>query len=816
MIQTEFTEPISEFQTPLVSIILLAFNHLEYTKLCVESLYRFTSHIHFELITVNNGSSDDTQQFFDTLPNHKKMNYSDNVGGDTAINAGLQLAEGKYTVFLSNDLVLTAHWLDNLLTCIESDETIGIVVPACSASSNYQQVNLNYNNMAEMAQTAAFYNTSNHGKWDERVRLITYTFLIKTELFKQLGGLEEIYNPGGFDDDDLSFRVRRAGYKLIYAKDTFVHHFGSITIQSDYEKLNLLERNRRIFSSKFGVDAWDDCMIDFEFVNIIQCGPKQHKDILVLCASCGGTILQVKNKFRENDIVDVTLWTMTENQRYVQDLKSISDFTVCDRFANITDIYKDKLFDYILIEIDLQGIAAHKALLQDITKILRDNGQLIFAAANEAFYLNLINLLNGNVDCDDNMSRCGFNVEKLCNFISNQGFANPQIGHSKVPVPLEHRPLFDNLKKTSLVQDKDLLEEIYATKRVVFSLQGKTKCKNILLYPGYDFWLNDVIFHDNNVGNFLGVDTGQNMLAVLRDECSKRNFKLSTIDRGNIEQSEYIVFCDVPKSFQNPIFRMMYHQVYRGDSFFKEWMAGSQKSKMVFILMEPPFVMPENYNRSFEQYASIIFTYLDDVVDNKKYFKYFYPQPLLISNPYQVSYADKQLYALIASNKFSNVTGELYSERKNAIEYFENNLKDGFDLYGSGWEATGYRCYKGQSPGKLATLSKYKYCICYENGSANGYITEKIFDCFFAGCVPIYLGAPNITDYIPANTFIDRRIFVSYEEMNSYVNSMDENQYNIYLANIRQFLSSDAFHQFTYAHFAQTIVQVLEKTLNNR
>ena len=147
-------------QRPRVSIILLAFNHIEYTKICVESLYAFTAHLHFELITVNNGSHDGTEEFFNSLPHHKKINFVANVGGDVAINGGLALAEGQYTIFLSNDLVLTPNWLDNLLGCMESEENIGMVVPACSASSNYQQVNLSYQNMEEMLQAATLYKPS--------------------------------------------------------------------------------------------------------------------------------------------------------------------------------------------------------------------------------------------------------------------------------------------------------------------------------------------------------------------------------------------------------------------------------------------------------------------------------------------------------------------------------------------------------------------------------------------------------------------------------------------------------------------------------
>lgn len=801
---------------PLVSILLLAYNHIDYTKLCVASLYRFTSHINFELITINNGSSDGTEEFFSTLSNDKKINFACNVGGDTAINAGLQLATGKYTLFLSNDLELTPHWLDNLLFCMESAENIGMVVPACSASSNYQQVDLPYQNREEMLAMAKEYNVSNPLLWEERIRLITYTFLIPTELFKDLGGFAEIYNPGGFDDDDLSFRIRRAGYKLVFAKDTFVHHYGSITINTDYEKQNLLARNRWIFFQKFGVDAWEDCTIDLEMIDLITCGKRQHKDILVLCSSCGGTLLQAKNKFRKQGLEDITWWTVTEKANYVPDLKTVSDYVVYGQFKNIKTIAQGITFDNIILDIDLQEIDNPQEFLQDLTSLLTAEGQLLFAAANEVFYWNVINVLNGNILCPEHaISQGKFNLEKLYYFLEDQGFADLQISYSKVSIPPEHSSLVENLKDTSLVVDKNILAQLYGTKRVVISAQGKGKMKNILLYPGYDRWLHDVVFNDPTIGNFLGNDPRENMWMVLRQRCEKTGYRVRTIDQGSIKQANYIIFADIPKSYDNPFFKNCYQEVYKGAKFFAEWQRGKGLSPLVFILLEPPFVMPENYEVSFHEQAQIIFTYLDELVDNQKYFKYYYPQPLPVHNPYTVDYIDKKMLTLIAGNKHSTVAQELYSERRRGIEYFEGQQGDIFHLYGACWEQAGYRCYKGQSSGKLATLSQYKYCLCYENGAANGYITEKIFDCFFAGCVPIYLGAPNITSYIPATTFIDGRSFASYEALHDHLLRIDEKAYQQYLQCSEEFLHSEAFEKFTYGSFAANIIRVLQKIGNN-
>lgn len=91
-----------------------------------------------------------------------------------------------------------------------------------------------------------------------------------------------------------------------------------------------------------------------------------------------------------------------------------------------------------------------------------------------------------------------------------------------------------------------------------------------------------------------------------------------------------------------------------------------------------------------------------------------------------------------------------------------------------------------------------------------GYITEKIFDCFFANCVPIYWGASNVTDYIPENTFIDYRKFRNINKVVNYIENMKEEEYNIYLNNIHNFLKSDSFHNnFSVEGWIKTLTNVI-------
>ena len=104
-------------------------------------------------------------------------------------------------------------------------------------------------------------------------------------------------------------------------------------------------------------------------------------------------------------------------------------------------------------------------------------------------------------------------------------------------------------------------------------------------------------------------------------------------------------------------------------------------------------------------------------------------------------------------------------------------------------------------------MKHYKFSFTYENTrDVPGYITEKIFDAFQSGVVPIYLGSPTVTEEIPANCFIDMRKFPSYHALYEYLVSMPEQEFNQYLENIRAFLDSDKAKLFDEDHFVLSIV----------
>ncbi|WP_310830506.1 glycosyltransferase [Paenibacillus pedocola] len=368
---------ISLTEQPLVSIVVLAYNKLEYTKLCIDSILQYTQNVNYELILVNNGSTDGTKDYFNSLPNAKPLHLIKNVGVTNGFNEGMKAAEGKYTACVCNDFIFTPRWLDNLLVCIESDERIGYVSPGASMISNMQQINGDYNNIEEMIQFANKYNHSDPRKWEERVRLLPCVLMVRTELLRQIGYYDPSFYYGEFADDDISFRIRRAGYKLVYCKDTFTYHFGSVTVRDDQINNNSLNVSRDIFIRKYNLDSWSDAIMNPLLLNEFSVKLSMlNPTILGINAKCGGNPLQLKNMLKYKGIQNTEITNYCLEDKYLEDIKTVSDYYFKGNVNEISTHLLNRSFDYILFEYDATKLDNTSHVFEVLTGMLNKGGQL--------------------------------------------------------------------------------------------------------------------------------------------------------------------------------------------------------------------------------------------------------------------------------------------------------------------------------------------------------------------------------------------------------------------------------------------------------
>ncbi len=243
----------------LASIIVPCFNQLEYTRQCLESVLRHTRPP-YEVVLIDNGSEDGTAAYFEEVRSWQGpervavVRNSENRGFPAAANQGLKEARGRYLVLLNNDTIVTPGWLDGLVAwSLHQWPRVGLVGPVTNASRPPQEVPTDYEATEGIDAFAARRRQQFAGQAREVERLTGFCLLLRREVLEQVGGLDERYGLGFFDDDDLCVRAQQAGFRLLLAQDVFVHHFGSRTFEAlGIDCRQKLRDNFALFREKWG------------------------------------------------------------------------------------------------------------------------------------------------------------------------------------------------------------------------------------------------------------------------------------------------------------------------------------------------------------------------------------------------------------------------------------------------------------------------------------------------------------------------------------------------------------------------------------
>ena len=227
------------------------------------------------------------------------------------------------------------------------------------------------------------------------------------------------------------------------------------------------------------------------------------------------------------------------------------------------------------------------------------------------------------------------------------------------------------------------------------------------------------------------------------------------------------------------------------------------------VLWRDQISAPENFDAKVHARFNRIYTWCEDLIDNQKNFRFRLPflRPMI---RHQLPFEDRRLCTVVVSNCSSDRPGELFSEERKVAEFLAQEQGNAFDLFSSGWTPTTDQTNWGIVPTQLDCLRRFRFAFCYETTRCRGLITAKIFDCFAAGCVPIYLGSTDIGSWIPPDCFIARDQFGSEAEVHAYLKTISSTAYEEYLTRIRSFLSSEAAVVFSGEHFVKTFVGLVK------
>jgi GT2 family glycosyltransferase len=241
-----------------ISIIIVTYNGLrECTIPCLESIFRNGGDADFEVVVVDNNSSDETPHYLSEWacrePRLRLVLNSTNRGFAGGNNDGIAVASGKLLVLLNNDTLVGKGWLSSFCRALRGDHSIGLAGPVSNAVGNEQKIFTLGRTPDEILVEGEAWAGNSAGDTFDAERLGFFCVALRRSLVDAVGLLDENYGLGFYEDDDYCLRVRDAGYRLVCLEDVFIYHRGSASFGKDPELTRrLLKKNRRMLENKLG------------------------------------------------------------------------------------------------------------------------------------------------------------------------------------------------------------------------------------------------------------------------------------------------------------------------------------------------------------------------------------------------------------------------------------------------------------------------------------------------------------------------------------------------------------------------------------
>jgi GT2 family glycosyltransferase len=246
---------------PQVSIVVVTLDGLVFSRLCLETLLATKSSVDYEVLVVDNGSTDGTGEYLVELervdPRVHVQRNAWNTGFAAATNAGVAIARGSVVVLLNNDTIVPQGWLERIVSHL-ADPRIGLLGAVTNRAGNEAEIETSYATYGELQHFARRQMQAHAGEVFDIRTATMFCAGLRRDVWNAIGPLDERFEVGLFEDDDYAMRERQFGYRVVCAEDVFVHHFGQASIgwlapAGQYGRI--YHANRARWEAKWGV-AW--------------------------------------------------------------------------------------------------------------------------------------------------------------------------------------------------------------------------------------------------------------------------------------------------------------------------------------------------------------------------------------------------------------------------------------------------------------------------------------------------------------------------------------------------------------------------------
>ncbi len=379
-----------------VSFILLSYNTLEYTKLCIQSIRDTCCKDSYEIVVVDNASEDGSVQWLRDQEDIVLSENVENVGFPAGCNQGVRLANKDNDIFLLNtDTLMMNNSLYLLRMGLYESSEHGATGAVTNYAGNRQVAYEKGQNIEDYYKYAYKNNVPKASPYELKSMLIMFAVLIRRETFDKVGELDERFSPGNYEDNDYGVRILEAGFKIILCWNCFIYHYGSKSFRkNDREYYELLGRNKAKFKEKWGFAPQYYMFSRKEIVELVDADSDAKIRVLEIGCGLGDTLASIKYKFPNADVHGIEL---------EEKIAKLGRVKLDIRCGNIetTEFSPEDKYDYIIFADVLEHLYDPYSVIRRMKKQLKENGCILTSIPNLMNAGVVYRLLNGDFTYHD-------------------------------------------------------------------------------------------------------------------------------------------------------------------------------------------------------------------------------------------------------------------------------------------------------------------------------------------------------------------------------------------------------------------------------
>lgn len=358
-----------------VSIVILSYNIKEILQECVESIRSTCPSGSYELVIVDNASTDGAAEWLKGQKDIVLQCNTENKGFAGGCNQGIEMAAAENDIMLlNNDTIVPPNAIFWLRMGLYERETVGAVGPLTNFAGNDQQIVNVFDTIDEYMKLAAQICTPELAPYENKVWLVGFAMIVKREAVNRVGGLDTRYEWGNYEDNDYGMKLTQAGYEVLLCYNSFIYHYGSLNMSKNKEKyLSYMNENREKLAKKWGFDSTGYFHADLRLISQMECEPRQAVTVLEIGCGWGATLARIKHLYPNAQVYGIeSLRKAAVFGRYLADI-------VIGNIEKMELPFSESMFDYILAGDVLEQFSNPEVTLENMKKYLKEDGKVITA-----------------------------------------------------------------------------------------------------------------------------------------------------------------------------------------------------------------------------------------------------------------------------------------------------------------------------------------------------------------------------------------------------------------------------------------------------